>query len=99
MIYREFQGIRLSGLGMGAMRLPVINGDDGQIDEGAVFRMVDRAMAGGVNYFDTAWGYHNGQSEIVMGRALARYPRERFYLATKFPGYELGNMGKTEEIF
>ena len=99
MIYREFQDIQLSNLGMGAMRLPVINGDDGQINEAAVFRMVDQAMAAGVNYYDTAWGYHNGQSEIVMGKALARYPRERFYLATKFPGYDLHNMGKVESIF
>lgn len=99
MIYRAFQDIQLSNLGMGAMRLPVISGNDGQIDEAAVFRMVDQAMAGGVNYYDTAWGYHNGQSEIVMGKALARYPREKFYLATKFPGYDLRNMGKAEAIF
>ncbi|MCR4621627.1 MAG: aldo/keto reductase [Clostridiales bacterium] len=99
MIYRSFQDIRLSNLGMGAMRLPVIGGDDSNIDEPAVFRMVDRAMAAGVNYYDTAWGYHGGQSELVMGRALARYPREQFCLATKFPGYDLRNMGRTETIF
>ena len=99
MIYRTFQDIQLSSLGMGAMRLPVINGDDSQIDEAAAFRMVDQAMAAGVNYYDTAWGYHDGQSEIVMGKALARYPREKFYLATKFPGYDLHNMGKVEAIF
>ena len=99
MIYRTFQDIRLSGLGMGAMRLPVINGDDSRIDEARTFSMVDQAMAAGVNYYDTAWGYHNGQSEIVMGKALARYPREKFYLATKFPGYDLHNMGKAEAIF
>ena len=99
MIYRTFQDIQLSNLGMGAMRLPVINGDDSQIDEASVFRMVDQAMAAGVNYYDTAWGYHDGQSEIVMGKALARYPREQFYLATKFPGYDLHNMGKVEAIF
>ena len=56
-------------------------------------------MAHGVNYYDTAWGYHNGNSELVLGRALARYPREQFYLADKFPGYDLANMGKVEEIF
>lgn len=99
MIYREFQDLKLSALGMGAMRLPVINGDDASIDEAAAFAMVDEAMAKGVNYYDTAWGYHNGNSELVMGRALARYPREKFYLATKFPGYDLSNMPKVKEIF
>ena len=99
MIYREFQDLKLSALGMGAMRLPVVNGDDASIDEAAAFAMVDEAMAKGVNYYDTAWGYHNGNSELVMGRALARYPREKFYLATKFPGYDLSNMPKVKEIF
>ena len=99
MIYRTFRDMQLSGLGMGAMRLPVIGGDNSRVDEAAVFRMVDQAMAGGVNYYDTAWGYHGGQSEIVMGKALARYPREKFFLATKFPGYDLHNMGRAEAIF
>ena len=99
MIYREFQKLRLSNLGMGAMRLPVLDGDEGRIDEEQTFRMVDAAMAGGVNYYDTAWGYHDGHSELVLGRALARYPRDSFYLADKFPGYDLGNFGKAEEIF
>ena len=99
MIYRDFQDVKLSALGMGAMRLPVVDGDDSKIDEAAAFAMVDEAMARGVNYYDTAWGYHNGNSELVMGKALARHPREKFYLATKFPGYDLSNMGKVEEIF
>ena len=99
MMYRDFQDVKLSALGMGAMRLPVVNGDDASIDEAAAFAMVDEAMAKGVNYYDTAWGYHNGNSELVMGRALARYPREKFYLATKFPGYDLSNMPKVKEIF
>ena len=99
MIYREFQNLKLSGLGMGAMRLPVVEGDDGKIDEQKAFEMVDYAMAHGINYYDTAWGYHGGNSELVMGKALARYPREKFYLATKFPGYDLSNMGKVKEIF
>ncbi|MDE7260485.1 MAG: aldo/keto reductase [Oscillospiraceae bacterium] len=99
MIYKDFQGMKLSALGLGAMRLPVIDGDDARIDEAAVMEMVDRAMERGINYYDTAWGYHNGNSELVMGKALARYPREKFCLATKFPGYDLSNMGKVEEIF
>lgn len=99
MIYKQFQDIRLSALGLGAMRLPVLEGEDAQIDEPAAQEMVDYAMEHGVNYYDTAWGYHSGQSELALGRALARYPRESFYLATKFPGYDLNNMGRVEEIF
>ena len=99
MIYNSFQDIRLSALGFGAMRLPVINGDDSRIDEAAALRMVDTAMANGINYYDTAWGYHGENSELVMGKALARYPRESFCLATKFPGYDPGNWSKVEEIF
>ncbi|MBP5230502.1 MAG: aldo/keto reductase, partial [Clostridia bacterium] len=99
MIYRPFQNLRLSALGFGAMRLPVIDGDDGRIDEETAFRMVDAAMAGGINYYDTAWGYHDGMSELVMGKALSRYPRDRYYLATKFPGYDPANWSRVEEIF
>ncbi len=99
MVYKEFQDLKLSALGMGAMRLPVINGRDADIDEEKTAEMVAYAMEQGVNYYDTAWGYHNGNSELVMGRALNKYPREKYYLATKFPGYDLSNMDKVEEIF
>ena len=99
MFYRDFQGMKLSALGFGAMRLPVIGGDDGRIDEASVLRMVDTAMQNGINYYDTAWGYHGENSELVMGRALGRYPRDSYYLATKFPGYDPSNWGKVEEIF
>ena len=99
MIYKEFQNLKLSALGMGAMRLPVLEGDDSQIDEAAAAQMVDLAMKSGVNYYDTAWGYHSGNSERVMGSILKNYPRDSFYLATKFPGYDLSNMDKAEEIF
>lgn len=99
MIYKDFKDMKLSALGMGAMRLPVIDGDDARIDEAQAAAMTDYAMAHGVNYYDTAWGYHGGNSEIVMGRALAKYPRDSFYLASKFPGYDLSNMDKAEEIF
>lgn len=99
MVYRDFQGLQLSALGMGAMRLPVINGNDADIDRAAVEEMVAYAMEHGVNYYDTAWGYHNGNSEIVIGGALKKYERGSFYLATKFPGYDLSNMPKVEEIF
>lgn len=99
MLYKPFENLQLSTLGMGAMRLPVVNGNDGEIDESAALEMVDYAMAQGINYYDTAWGYHNGQSEIVIGKALGRHPREAFYLASKFPGYDLANMPKVREIF
>lgn len=98
MIYKEFQNLNLSALGMGAMRLPT--GENyADIDEKATQEMVDYAMEHGINYYDTAWGYHDGQSEIVMGKALKKHPRDSFYLATKFPGYDLSNMDKVEEIF
>lgn len=99
MIYKKFQDLELSALGMGAMRLPVIDGDDHHIDEEATKEMVAYAMKKGINYYDTAWGYHGGKSETVMGEVLKDYPRDSFYLATKFPGYDLSNMTKVEEIF
>lgn len=99
MVYKDFQDLKLSALGMGTMRLPVIDGNDAKIDEAATAQMVDYAMEHGVNYYDTAWGYHSGNSELVMGRVLHRYPREKFCLASKFPGYDLTNMPKVKEIF
>lgn len=99
MVYKDFQGLKLSALGLGAMRLPVIDGRDGQIDEKATEEMVDYAMAQGINYYDTAWGYHEGHSETVMGKCLRKYPRDSYYIATKFPGYDLSNMDKVEKIF
>ena len=75
MVTRDFQGLKLPMLGFGAMRLPVTDGSDDRIDKEETFRMVDEAMANGIKYYDTAWGYHGGNSEIVMGEALSRYPR------------------------
>ena len=87
MIYTEFQDKRLSLLGFGAMRLPV--NADGSIDEPQVKEMTRYAMEHGVNYFDTAWPYHGGESERVMGRILEEYPRDSYYLATKYPGHQI----------
>lgn len=98
MIYRDFKGEKVSAMAMGTMRLPVID-DDNNIDEPAAREMFDYAFEHGVNYFDTAWGYHGGNSELVVGRALADRPRDAFYLADKYPGYDLSNMGKNAEIF
>ena len=84
MIFSEFQDKKLSLLGFGAMRLPV---KDGQIDQELVEKMVRYGIEHGVNYFDTAYPYHGGMSERVMGKVLSQYPRESYYLADKFPGH------------
>ena len=87
MIYRDFQGLRLSLLGFGTMRLPTTAGGD--VDAAETEALLDYAMTHGVNYYDTAWPYMQNQSETVVGRCLKKYPRESFYLATKFPGHML----------
>ena len=87
MIYSDFQGKKLSLLGFGAMRLPKL--ENGTVDEAAAKALVRCAMDQGVNYFDTAYFYHSGESEPVMGRILSKYPRESYYLATKYPGHEV----------
>ncbi len=98
MLYNRFKDKNLSALGMGCMRLPLA--EDGKtVDTEKTAQMVAYAMEHGVNYYDTAWGYHGGTSETVMGEILESYPRESFYLASKFPGFDLTNMGKVEEIF
>ena len=99
MLYRPFKDLNLSTLGFGAMRLPVLNGNEADIDEKETARMVEYAMRAGINYFDTAWGYHSENSETVMGKILKSYPRDSFYLATKFPGYDVKNLERMEEIF
>jgi len=98
MIYTIFQDKKLSLLGFGAMRLPVL--EDGSIDEPQVKEMTRYAMEHGVNYYDTAWPYHNGDSERVMGRILSEYPRDSYYLATKYPGHQILSTGyNPAEIF
>lgn len=98
MIYNKFQDLNISALGMGTMRLPTKE-KNSDVDIDTTNELVAYAMAHGVNYYDTAWGYHSGNSELAMGEALKSYPRESFYLATKFPGYSLDNIDKVEEIF
>ena len=90
MIYKEFNEIKLSELGFGTMRLPQLKdaeGNPGAVDEAMVDKMIDYAMEHGINYYDTAYPYMNGESERVVGKSLNRYPRESFYLATKYPGH------------
>lgn len=97
MYYNRFYDKQLSALAFGAMRLPVDAA--GNIDEKQTFDMVDYAIKNGVNYFDTAYPYHGGMSEIVIGKALSRYPRESYYLATKFPGHQISSAYDPKEIF
>ena len=99
MMYSDFKGKKLSALGMGMMRLPVIDGNDACIDEAQVSEMFAYAIEHGVNYFDTAWGYHGGNSEKVVKSVLGCYPRDQYSLASKFPGYDLSTLGRKEEIF
>ena len=96
MIYTNFKGKQLSMLGFGLMRLPEKNGE---IDAVQVEEMIDVAIKGGINYFDTAWPYHNGTSETVVGQILKKYPRDSFYLADKFPGHQHFKEFHPEEIF
>ena len=99
MYYNDFKGLKLSALGMGTMRLPVIDGRNEDVDMEKTAEMVDIAIKSGINYFDTAWAYHGGNSEIAIGKVLSRYPRESFYLASKFPGYDTSTFDKKEEVF
>lgn len=98
-VTKEFHDKKLSALGMGTMRLPLADGNDANVDEKKTAEMVEYAINHGINYFDTAWGYHGGNSELVMGKILSKYPRDSYFLASKFPGYDLSNMDKVEEIF
>ena len=99
MEYRMMQNInaKTSLLGFGCMRFPL--NQDGSIDEEETFAMLDKAYQAGVNYFDTAYPYHGGASEPVVGTALARYPRESFYLATKLPIWEVKTIDDVKTIF
>ena len=99
MIYKTFKDKKLSALGMGCMRFPTLEGDYKKIDEETTEKMFDYAISHGINYFDTAYMYHGGQSEIVLGKLLKKYPRDSYYIADKFPGVDLSAFGRVEEIF
>ncbi|MBP5212756.1 MAG: aldo/keto reductase [Pyramidobacter sp.] len=87
MIYSDFKGEKLSRLGFGCMRFA--KNDAGEIDQAKVNAMFDLAIAGGVNYFDTAYPYLDGKSELAMAEALKKYPRDSYFVADKFPGHSL----------
>ncbi len=84
MNYIDFKGLKLSTLGYGCMRFPTK--EEEIVDEERTAELIDYAMAEGINYYDTAYMYHRYQSEVIIGKLLSKYPRDSYYLATKFPG-------------
>jgi predicted aldo/keto reductase-like oxidoreductase len=90
MMYKQFQDLNLSQLGMGNMRLPTVGGERrGPIDEEKARAIIEYAYEHGVNYFDTAYRYHDGESERFVGQVLNQYPRASWHLATKMPGHQM----------
>lgn len=96
--YRDTD-VKVSLLGMGCMRLPKVDPEKEDIDYEKAQEIIDYAYANGVNYFDTAYGYHGGQSELFVGQALKKYPRESFFLASKMPIWCVKKKGDVERIF
>ena len=90
-------GLETSLLGFGCMRFPVTA--EGNIDESEAEKMIDKAIAAGVNYIDTAYPYHNGDSEPFVGRVLKKYDRSSFYLATKMPPWAVENLEDAKKVF
>lgn len=99
MITSTFQGSTLPSLGLGCMRFPVRNGNDAEPDQTKVNEMIEYAMTHGLNYFDTGPGYHGKQCEICVAEALKPYPRESYFLAVKFLGYDVSDVNRVEEVF
>lgn len=96
-------GVEVSALGYGCMRFPMLPSSTSprgkEIDEKAAFRLVDYALDHGLNYFDSAYFYHSGESEAVLGKALARHPREKFLVATKMPGRVIESLPQAKDVF
>ena len=93
----EKTGIEASLLGFGCMRFPVT--PEGKIDEPEAEKMLDQAIAAGVNYIDTAYPYHDGASEPFVGKVLKKYDRKSFYLATKMPPWAVENLEDAKKVF
>ena len=93
----ENLGIETSLLGFGCMRFPTDG--EGKIDRVQAKAMLEKALAAGVNYIDTAWPYHGGESELFVGEALKEHPRDSFYLATKLPVWEVKSLEDVDRIF
>ncbi len=90
-------GIDVSLLGFGCMRFPTT--PDGKIDEPRAEALLDRAIAEGVNYIDTAYPYHNGESEPFVGKVLSKYDRDSFFLASKLPLWAVETLDDAKRIF
>ena len=97
MIYKDFHGQKISALGMGGLRFPGEEGKPDCIDRAAAQKVVDAAIACGINYFDTSHTYQNGDSERFFGEVLSKYPRDSYYLATKFYASYSDDIEKTFE--
>ena len=99
MEYRQIDklGIKTSLLGFGCMRFPTTA--DGKIDEERAQKMLDEAYAAGINYYDTAWPYHNGESEPFVGKVMKKYDRASFYFATKLPCWDVKVREDATRIF
>lgn len=95
--WNDSDNVEVSLLGFGCMRFPLL--EDGRINEAKAQRMLDRAIKGGVNYIDTAYPYHDGESEPFLGRCLQKYERDSYYLATKLPMWQVNSVGDAERIF
>lgn len=98
MVYRDFKGKKLSSLGLGCMRFPRIEGTE-ELDMEKIERMFDLCMKSGINYYDTAWGYLQGKSEIITGDMLKKYNRDEYCLASKFPGFDKELISRPKEVF
>lgn len=98
MLYRKMPRTdeKLSALGFGCMRLPVLKG--GQIDEKRAIAQIRHAIDQGVNYIDTAWPYHSGASEPLVGKALGDGYREKVYIATKLPSWMVKDRAHMDEF-
>ncbi len=101
MRYRELgkSGVEVSVLGFGCMRLPTLDEPDNPIDEAEAIRIIRKGIDSGINYLDTAFGYHNGKSEILVGKALKDGYRSKAYLATKLPLWNINCEEDVDKIF